>query len=127
MSYSQKAKERRRISEATWGHSLVSVDFSISDPAEFGPLREIIMLGAPHAQIRVAGGAPVPGEQGAADVLILLASSSGVVTAIRMLPEFLKARKSGVIITATLNGEPFTLTATNIDEVMPVLERILDA
>lgn len=109
------------------GDSLRSVDLFISDASELGSLREFLMLAAPDAGVAVSAGAPAPGELGAADVLVLLAGSSGVVTAIRMLPEFLKARRSGISITATVNGKPFTMTATNVDEVTRVLEKILDA
>ena len=57
----------------------------------------------------------------------MLASSTGLVAAIRVLPEFLRSRRTGLSVTMTVKGEPFTLTATNVDEVMPVLERLLDA
>lgn len=46
--------------------------------------------------------------------------------AIKVLPEFLRSRKTGLSITMTVKGERFNLTATNVDEVMPILERLLD-
>ena len=60
-------------------------------------------------------------------MLVLAAGSSGVLAAIRVVPEFLRSRRTSISITAKVKGEPFTLTADNIDEVMPLIERILDA
>jgi hypothetical protein len=106
---------------------LYPVDLFISDQSQLGPLRDFLALAVPGVQVSVSGEGPGPGEQGALDMLVLVASSGGVLAVIRVLPEFLKARRTGISITAKVKGEPFTLTATNVDEVMPILERILDA
>ena len=103
-----------------------SVDLIISDHSQLGPLRDFLTLAAPGSRVSVSSGVPQPGEQGALDMLVLAASSGGVLAAIRAIPEFLKARRTGISITAEVKGKPFTLTATNVDEVMPILERILD-
>jgi hypothetical protein len=63
---------------------------------------------------------------GALDVLSVVAGSSGLVAVLRMMPEFLRARRSGLSITATVNGEKFTMTASNVKEVIPILERMLN-
>jgi hypothetical protein len=42
------------------------------------------------------------------------------------LPAFLRSRRSSLEITTTVKGKPFIITATNIDEVMPIVERLLD-
>jgi hypothetical protein len=103
------------------------LDLAVPDQAELGSLQELIKLAAPDARVSRTAGRPAPGEQGGAlDVITVLASSSGLVTAIRILPEFLRSRKTGLSITATVKGRPFTMTATNVDEVLPILERILD-
>jgi hypothetical protein len=104
-----------------------SVDLLISDRSQLGPLWDFLALTAPQVQMSVSGEAPRLGEQGALDILVLVASSGGVLAALRVLPEFLKARRTGISITATVKGKPFTFTATNVDEVMPIVERILDA
>jgi hypothetical protein len=108
------------------GESLHAVVLSISDQSQLGPLRDFLTLTAPGVRASVSSEFPGPGEQGALDMLVLVASSGGVLAAIRVIPEFLKARRTGISITAKVKGEPFTLTATNVDEVMPILERILD-
>jgi hypothetical protein len=103
------------------------LEFAISDQSQFGAFREFLRLAAPDADVQVTTMAPGPGEQGGLDVLVLVASSGGLLAAIRVLPEFLKARRTGISISMKVKGEPFELTASNIDEVMPVLERLLDA
>ncbi len=103
------------------------VELIVSDPSQLGPLQGFLSWAAPGTGVSRMAGEPAAGEQGVLDVLVLLASSSGLVTAIKVLPEFLKARKTGLEITATVKGKPFKLTATNVDEVMPILEKILDA
>ena len=103
------------------------VELTVSDQSQFGPFREFLTWAAPGADISVTAKAPSAGEQGALDVLAVVASSGGLLAAIRTVPEFLKARKTGLSVIMTVKGEPFTLTATNIDEVMPILDRLLDA
>lgn len=103
------------------------VELVVSDQSQLGPLQEFLSWAAPDAGVSRIAGQPGAGEQGALDVLTVLASSTGLVAAIRVLPEFLRSRRTGLSVTMTVKGEPFTLTATNVDEVMPVLERLLDA
>ena len=109
------------------GEASYSIDLILSDQSQLGPLRDFLALAAPGVQVSVSSRVPRPGEQGVLDMLVLAASSGGALAAIRAIPEFLKARRTGISITAKVKGEPFTLTATNVDEVMPILERILDA
>jgi len=102
------------------------VELRASDPSQLGALQKFLSWAAPSTSVSRIAGEPGVGEQGALDVLVLLASSSGLVTAIKVLPEFLKSRKTGLTITATVKGKPFKMTATNVDEVMPILDKILD-
>jgi hypothetical protein len=101
-------------------------ELTVSNPSQLGPLQDFLSWAAPDTRVSRMAGEPAAGEQGALDVLVLLASSSGLVAAIKVIPEFLKARKTALTITATVKGKPFKLTATNVDEVMPILEKILD-
>jgi len=102
-------------------------EIAASDPAELGALQDFLVLTAPGVIVRRIPGQPDVGEQGALDWLEILAGSSGVVAAVRMLPEFVRSRRSDFTITTTVNGRPFALNAANIDEVMPILDRLLDA
>ncbi len=101
-------------------------ELTVSDPSQLGSLQELLKWAVPDARVSRAAAMPSLGEQGALDVLVVLASSSGLVAAIKVLPEFLRSRKTGLSITATVKGEPFTITATNVNEVMPILEKLLD-
>jgi len=98
----------------------------LSDYSQIGSLQEYFSLSVPGVYVSRVAGLPDSGTQGALDLLVVLASSSGLVAAIKVLPDFLRSRKTGLSITMTLKGQPFTLTATNIDQVMPVLEKLLD-
>jgi len=102
------------------------VELAVSDPAQLGSLQGFLTLAGFGTCVRRMAGEPGPGVQGATDFLVLLASSGGLVAAIKVLPEFVRSRKTGLSITATVKGKPFTITATNVDEVMPILEKILD-
>jgi hypothetical protein len=101
------------------------IEFSISDYAELGSLQRRLGWTPDVRVVRIAG-QPGSGEQGAPDVLTVLAGSSGLVAALKMIPEFLRSRRAGLSITTTVKGREFILDATNIDEVMPILERLLD-
>ena len=103
----------------------VRAELSVSDYSQLGPLEKYLKSAVPDARVSRVPGQPLAGEQGVLDVLAVLGSSGGLVAAIRVLPEFLRSRKTGLSITMTVRGEPFTLTATNVDEVMPILERLL--
>jgi hypothetical protein len=89
-------------------------------------LQSLLSLAGLDAYVQRTAGGPGPREQGAADVLVLLAGSSSLVAAIKVLPEFLRSRRTGLSITATVKGKPFTITVTNVDEVMPIMEKLLD-
>ena len=72
-----------------------------------------------------APGVPGAGEQGALDVLTVLAAGGGLVSAIKVLPEFIRSRRSGFRIETTVRGEKLVLEASNVDDLLPVLERLL--
>jgi len=101
------------------------IEFSVPDNAELGSLQELLRW-TPDVRVLRIPGRPSAGEQGALDVLTVVAGSSGLVAALKMIPEFLRSRRTGLLITTTVKGKQFTLDATNVDEVMPILERLLD-
>ena len=45
--------------------------------------------------------------------------------AIKILPEFIRSRRSGFRIETTVRGEKFILEATNVQDVLPLVERLL--
>jgi hypothetical protein len=105
---------------------VILIELYASDQSQLGSLQSLLSSAVPDAAISRVAGQPAVGEQGSLDILAVLASSSGLVTAVRILPEFLKSRRTALSITTTVKGRPFILKATNIDEVMPVLEKLLD-
>ncbi|WP_329314896.1 effector-associated constant component EACC1 [Streptomyces sp. NBC_01262] len=102
----------------------------MSDPSQLSSLRDWLREGLrtqPGFEVTVVAGAPGPGELGVLDVVSVLAGSSGVavVAAIKTLPDFIRSRRSGFRIETTVHGRPFVLDATNVDDVMPILEQLL--
>lgn len=101
-------------------------DVVVSDQSELRALREWLHA-TPGVRVVQQSGAPGAGEQGALDYLSVIASSAGLVAAIRVLPEFLRSRRSTIVVQMKLRGEDISVTAENVDDVMPLLERLVDA
>ncbi|WP_345578518.1 effector-associated constant component EACC1 [Streptomyces prasinosporus] len=103
------------------------VELAVSRQGELKSLQTWLDLAAvPGVEVRRVPGAPGPGEQGALDVLTVLATSTGLIAAIRVLPQFLRARRSDLSVTVAVRGKKLTVDARNVEEVMPILERLLD-
>jgi hypothetical protein len=102
------------------------IEVVVSDPSAFRPLREWLTR-VPAAEVEQVAGSPRTGEQGTWDVLTILASSSGVLAvAVRSLPEFIRSRRSDLTITVKVDAKELTLKASNLDDVIPVIEKLLD-
>jgi hypothetical protein len=66
-------------------------------------------------------------SKGALDYVTVIASSGGLIAAMRMLPAFVRARRPELKVTMTLGDKKFTIDAKSVDEVLPVLEKLVDA
>jgi len=99
----------------------------VSDQSQLRSLREWLRQ-VPGVEVTQIPGKPNNHEQGVWDVLQMAAAGGGVLAvAIRTLPEFLKSRRSDLKITVTTpDEEDITVEATNVDQVLPILERLLD-
>jgi hypothetical protein len=101
-----------------------SIELSVSDHSEIGALysrlREL-----PDVEVLRTSGQPGPGEQGVLDWLTVLGSSSMLVAAVRTIPDYLRARRSGISVKTTIKGKDFTLTLDNVEDVMPLVERLI--
>ncbi|MFI6743837.1 hypothetical protein ACIBI9_64165 [Nonomuraea sp. NPDC050451] len=104
------------------------VEIDVSDPSEQRSLRAWLER-VPGVRVEQTAVPPGAGEQGAADVLAVLAGSSGVLAvAIRTLPEFIRSRRSNVTVTVkTDQGKEYTLHAENLNELPSFIEKMLDA
>jgi hypothetical protein len=100
------------------------IEVSVSDYSEIGALQRWLSA-VDGVRVSRLEGQPGDGQQGVLDALVL-AAGGGAAAALRTLPEFLRARRSGLSITTTFKGRKFRLDATNVDEVMPIIERFLD-
>ena len=106
----------------------VAVVLELSDLAQMNTLAGWLAA-AGQVQVERTPGRPGPGEQGAIDVLTLLASSSVLATAIKVLPDFIRSRRSGFRIEVRIKGEEKTvvLEATNANEgIAQILAKLRD-
>jgi hypothetical protein len=107
-----------------------AVELSASDYSQLGSLGDYLRLAVPGAQVTPSPGRPGLGEQGALDTLMIMADSSVLVAAVKVLPQFLRSRKAGfsVTIKTTVKGNrrELTVTADNAEEVLPVIDRFLN-
>jgi hypothetical protein len=101
------------------------VELALSDHSQIESLRDWLSS-IQDTQILRAPGSPGPGEMGALDVLTIVAGSSGLVAALKVIPEFLRSRRSGLSVTVTVQGEQVIITADNAKDVMPILERLIN-
>ncbi|MCX5612752.1 MULTISPECIES: effector-associated constant component EACC1 [unclassified Streptomyces] len=109
------------------GEVSLLAEVSVSDPGELRSLREHLRL-IPGVDVDQAPGIPGEGELGVWDVLQVTAVGSGALAvAVRTLPEFIRSRRSSVTVTVKTAGKTVTVTAQNIDEAMPIVEKALDA
>jgi hypothetical protein len=103
-----------------------TVQLALSDPGQL-PALTGWLTAAGQVQAERVPGRPGPGEQGAMDVLTIVASSSALIAAIRVLPEFIRSRRSGFHIEVTSKGKSFVIDASNAADVLPILEKLLHA
>lgn len=102
------------------------VEVTVSDRAEFSALRAWLKR-VPAVETFQFAGTPGPGEQGMWDVLTVFASSAGgLAIAVRSLPEFIRSRRSSVVMTVKVAGKEVTLEATNVDDELPVIESLIN-
>ncbi|MET8765644.1 hypothetical protein [Streptomyces sp. NPDC004658] len=103
------------------------LEVSVSDPGELRSLREHLRR-VPGVEIIQLPGTLADGELGAWDVLQVVAAGSGALAvAARTLPAFIRSRRSNVSVTVKTADRTVTITVDNVDDVMPVVEKVLDA
>jgi len=102
------------------------VELSVSDYSQLGSLADYLRLAVPGVQVTRSPGRPGPGEQGALDVLMIVADSSVLAAAFQVLPEFLRSRRKGMSVTAKVKNKTLTVTGDNAEKVMQVVDRFLE-
>ena len=102
-----------------------TIEFATSDSRDLVALRDWLR-GQGNIETTLASLQASPGELGAGEVLIALASSSVLSAAIKTLPDFLRSRRSGVRIEASAGNQKVVVDVTNAEDAVVVLERLLD-
>jgi hypothetical protein len=100
---------------------------TLSDRSELRALRDFLSWAAPGVRVLQLPARPPLGERALLDQLTLLAISDDMLTAVKLLPEFLTSRRIAMSVTIIVEGTPVTLTAANLDEILPSLSRLLAA
>ena len=103
------------------------VELSLSDYGQLGSLEEYLRITVPSVVVTRVPGRPGNGEQGALDILTVLADSTVLVALVKVLPEFLRSHKPGMSVDMELPGKRLTVTADNAKDVLPVIDKFLDA
>ena len=104
-------------------------EISVSDPAQLISLAELLRWAAPGVRVVPV---PAPGPDGTANGpgnlagLALEASTGGLTAAISILPGFIRTRPPGLSVTIAARGGALTLTAADLDELMPAAGQLLD-
>jgi hypothetical protein len=93
----------------------VRAQLTPSDQSQLRALREFLRWAAPGARVL---------EIQRLDTLTLLASSSALLAAVKILPEFLMPRET-LTITITIDGTSIRLTAANIAEILPAVKTLI--
>jgi Effector Associated Constant Component 1 len=103
-------------------------ELSVSDHGQLGSLAEYPRLAVPGVRVTPSAGSAGAGEQGALDVLMIVAESNVLVAVVKVLPEFLRSHKPGVSVTVTVRGErrQLTVTANDAGDLAPVIEKFFD-
>jgi hypothetical protein len=102
-------------------------ELTLSDRAELRALRDFLGWAAPRVRVLQWPTRSAPGERAVLDQLTLVATSADLVTAMKLLPEFLRSRRTTTSATVVVEGASVALTETNLDETLPVLTRLLSA
>lgn len=102
-----------------------AISLAVSDQSQLASLRRWLRE-VPQVSVEITSVRPGPGEQGAVDVLTIVASAPTLIAAIKMLPEFIRSRRAGFRIEATVRGKKFVLDATNSEDLLAVLDRFLN-
>jgi hypothetical protein len=100
-------------------------ELTLSDRSELRALRDFLGWAVPGVRILQLPARPAPGERAVLDQLTLLATGADMLTAVKLLPEFLMSRRTVVAVTIIIDGTPVSLTTANLDEILPSLTRLL--
>jgi len=105
---------------------MVSIELMVSDPAELRSLRSLLER-VPELEVVQRGSEPGPGEQGAWDFLQVIAASGGTLAvAVRVLPEFIRSRRTDVSVTVRKDGQEIVVTAANAEDALRLVDKAVN-
>jgi hypothetical protein len=102
------------------------VKLTLSDNSELVSLQRTLTL-ARSVRIERVAGTQGAGKLGTVDYLVATGATSALVTLIKMLPDFLRARRADLSVEISRKDSTVKVTTNRkIDEVMPALKELLD-
>ncbi|MEU5934502.1 hypothetical protein [Micromonospora sp. NPDC047187] len=101
------------------------LELKVSDQSQLLSLHRTLSL-VPAARVERVPGVPAAGELGTVDFLVAVGGSGALIAVVKMLPDFLQARRSDLSVEIVKKGQTVRVTATNIDDIMPVLTAMID-
>jgi hypothetical protein len=127
--WSHGANTEALLDERNLHTGALAVTLSVSDQAELIPLCDWLAR-VPGARVDRRVGPPKVGMLGDWQEVVHLAVAAGgggvLTMAIRTLPEFVRSRRSSIEITMEVGDEKITLNASNVEDAMSLMIRMLD-
>ena len=101
-----------------------SVVLEVSDFRQMAALQQLLELDG-RASVSRRARLPEPGRQGTGDLLTVAAAGGGLAAALRVLPEFIRSRRSRVSVTVTVGEKQVVFEGDNLSDAAALLEKLL--
>lgn len=97
---------------------------SVSDQSQLSSLVSWVEA-TQLVQVQRTSGTPGAGQQGALDSLTLRGGSEALAAALKLLPDFMRAKRADFTMTATMDGAAYFLDLKNVTDITETLQRNL--
>ncbi|KUL31772.1 hypothetical protein ADL15_21350 [Actinoplanes awajinensis subsp. mycoplanecinus] len=102
---------------------MVELEVEVSDPALLSSLAR--WLGrSPDTRVRRVAVPPGAGELGAADIVIAVVSSSALAALVQVIPEFIRSKRSPVVVKLRHKGRTIEVSADNATDAATMLDKL---
>lgn len=99
------------------------VRLELSDHSQLLSLQRVLCA-VPTINVERLSAKPEIGHLGIQDILAITGSGAAILAAVKVLPDFLRARRSDLSVKITRKGETVEINAKNASDVMPILETV---
>lgn len=103
-----------------------AANVTVSEPSQLAALHSWLAR-VPGIDVDRLSIEPSVGEQGAWDLLVVLAGSSGILaTAIRSLPEFIRSKRSDIEVIVEVGEKKIVIRGSNVEDIPRMIGSIFD-